>query len=135
MPHIYAPTDAEVAYGLAWAECEDDFVTLQEQMLGIRGRLGELKGQQGIVVDFGVKFMGLREVVEQHYETAVKGPFKKYVEQFVAGINAYAALHPEELLIADVFPLTPQDILMGYLMGNVEISGAGKDLLKILEGN
>ncbi len=133
VPHIYAPTDAEVAYGLAWAECEDDFVTLQEQMLGIRGRLGEYKGRDGIVVDFGIQFMGLREVVNQHYESAVTGPFKKYVEHFVAGINAYAALHPEELLIPDVFPLSEKDILMGYLMGNVEISGAGKDLVKILE--
>jgi acyl-homoserine-lactone acylase len=25
IPHIFAPTDAEVAYGLAWAHCEDDF--------------------------------------------------------------------------------------------------------------
>lgn len=134
VPHIHAPTDAEVAYGLAWAECEDDFVTLQEQMLGIRGRLGESKGKDGLLIDFGIQFMGLREVVNTHYESSVTGSFKKYVEHFVAGINAYAALHPEELLIPDVFPLAPQDIIMGYLMGNVEISGAGKDLLKILEG-
>ena len=32
VPHIMAKTDAEVAYGLAWVECEDDFVTLQELM-------------------------------------------------------------------------------------------------------
>ena len=25
VPHIYAATDAEVAYGLAWAHAEDDF--------------------------------------------------------------------------------------------------------------
>ena len=25
VPHIYAPTDVEVAYGLAWAHAEDDF--------------------------------------------------------------------------------------------------------------
>jgi len=27
VPHIYAKTDAEVAYGLAWAHAEDDFVS------------------------------------------------------------------------------------------------------------
>ena len=27
VPHIFAPTDAEVAYGLAWAHAEDDFKT------------------------------------------------------------------------------------------------------------
>ena len=29
MPHIYAKTDREVAYGLAWAHAEDDFKTIQ----------------------------------------------------------------------------------------------------------
>ena len=30
VPHIFAKTDAEVAYGLAWAHAEDDFKSLQE---------------------------------------------------------------------------------------------------------
>ena len=29
VPHIFAPTDPEVAYGLAWAHAEDDFKTIQ----------------------------------------------------------------------------------------------------------
>ena len=29
VPHIFAATDAEVAYGLAWAHAEDDFKTIQ----------------------------------------------------------------------------------------------------------
>jgi len=29
VPHIFAPTDPESAYGLAWAHAEDDFATLQ----------------------------------------------------------------------------------------------------------
>ena len=37
VPHIRAATDAEVAYGLAWAQCEDDFNTLQEQMRSLSG--------------------------------------------------------------------------------------------------
>ena len=57
VPHIIAPTDAEVAYGLAWAECEDDFITMQEQLLAIKGKLGEVNGRDGIVADFAIKFM------------------------------------------------------------------------------
>ena len=33
VPHIYAKTDAELAYGLAWAHAEDDFKTIQEAYL------------------------------------------------------------------------------------------------------
>ena len=29
VPHIFAPTDPEVAYGLAWAHAEVDFETVQ----------------------------------------------------------------------------------------------------------
>jgi len=134
VPHIMAKTDAEVAYGLAWAECEDQFTTLQELMAACKGMLGEIKGKEGLVADFGVKFMGLQEVVQQKYEQDVTGKFKVYLESFVAGVNAYAALHPEEVLLDALFPITGQDVIVGYLLGNVEVSGAGKDLAKILDG-
>ena len=32
-PHIFADTDMEAAYGLAWAHSEDDFKTIQEAYL------------------------------------------------------------------------------------------------------
>ena len=30
VPHVYAKTDKEAAYGLAWAHAEDDFKTIQK---------------------------------------------------------------------------------------------------------
>ncbi|HEY9489030.1 MAG TPA: penicillin acylase family protein, partial [Chryseosolibacter sp.] len=33
VPHIFAKTDPEVAFGLAWAHAEDDFNTLQKAIL------------------------------------------------------------------------------------------------------
>jgi len=134
VPHIFAPTDAEVAYGLAWAQCEDDFVTMQEQMIAGRGRLGEVKGKDGLTIDFGVQFMGLSEIADKYAPQITNPHFKKYLAAFVEGANAYASLHPEELLLPDLFPLIEKDLLIGYLLGNVEISGAGKDLVNILEG-
>ena len=134
VPHIIAKTDAEVAYGLAWVECEDQFETLQELMAACKGMLGEIKGKDGLVADFGVKFMGLQEVVAERYDEDVTGKFKTYLESFVDGVNTYAKLHPEEVLLKNLFPLSGRDIIVGYLLGNVEVSGAGKDLSKILEG-
>jgi acyl-homoserine-lactone acylase len=134
VPHIIAKTDAEAAYGLAWVECEDDFNTLQEQMAACKGMLGEIKGKDGLTVDFAVQFMGLPEIATARYDTEITGPFRQYLESYVAGINAYAALHPQEVLLDDLFPLTGKDIMIGYLLGNVEISGAGKDLQKIMNG-
>ncbi|NQV78893.1 MAG: penicillin acylase family protein, partial [Lutibacter sp.] len=134
VPHIMAKTDAEVAYGLAWVECEDDFVTLQELMAACRGMLGEIKGKDGLVADFGIKFMGLQEITSKKYEAEVTGEFKVYLESFVAGVNAYAALHPKEVLLNNLFPITGQDVIVGYLLGNLEVSHAGQDLQKIMNG-
>ena len=66
VPHIHAPTDEEVAYGLAWASCEDDFLTVQEQMLAIKGKYGQVRGKEGIIADFGIKFMGIHEYAREH---------------------------------------------------------------------
>ncbi len=134
VPHIMAKTDAEVAYGLAWVECEDDFVTLQELMAACKGMLGEIKGKDGLVADFGIKFMGLQEIASKKYEAEVTGKFKVYLESFVAGVNAYAALHPKEVLLNNLFPITGQDVIVGYLLGNLEVSHAGQDLQKIMNG-
>lgn len=135
VPHIMAKTDAEVAYGLAWAECEDDFKTLQELMAVCKGMLGEIKGKDGIVADFAIKFMGLQEIAQEKYEKEVTGKFKTYLESFVAGVNAYAALHPNKVILKELFPVKGEDIITGYLLGNLEVSHAGKDLMKIMNGN
>lgn len=134
VPHIMAKTDAEVAYGLAWAECEDDFKTLQELMAVCKGMLGEIKGKDGIVADFAIKFMGLQEIAQEKYEKEVTGKFKTYLESFVAGVNAYATLHPNKVILKELFPVKEEDIITGYLLGNLEVSHAGKDLMKIMNG-
>ncbi len=134
VPHIIAKTDAEVAYGLAWVQCEDDFNTMQELMAACKGFLGEIKGQEGIKADFGIQFMGLKEIAEEKYNKDVKGDFKIYLESFVNGVNNYAILHPEKVILDKIFPLKGSDIITGYLLGNLEISHAGNDLKKILGG-
>ncbi len=134
VPHIHAETDTDVVYGLAWAQCEDDFVTLQEQILAARGMLGEVKGKDGLVVDFAIKFMQLREEVDRRYEKEIQGRHRELLASFINGVNTFASLHPDEVLLEDAFPITEKDLLVAYLLGIIDISGAGKDLRKIMGG-
>ena len=53
-PHIFGNTDAEAAYGLAWAHCEDDFVSIQHQLLAARGKLGAVEGKSGVIFDYAL---------------------------------------------------------------------------------
>jgi len=46
VPHIFAKTDAEVAYGLAWAHAEDDFITIQQSYLAGNNLLSNHLGKK-----------------------------------------------------------------------------------------
>ena len=52
VPHIYAATDADVAYGVAVAHSEDDFSTLQDVIAMSRGRYGAIAGEEGAAFDY-----------------------------------------------------------------------------------
>lgn len=132
VPHIFAPTDEEVAYGLAWATAEDDFKTIQEQLLPIKGLAGMVSGKNGAIFDVAVHILDPGKIVEEDYETALSPKFKSVLESYVEGINRYASLHPEEVMHKDLFPAHPKDVLKAYVLGMALLSHADKPIFKIL---
>jgi acyl-homoserine-lactone acylase len=64
VPHIFAPTDPEVAYGIAWAHAEDDFTTIQTLMLTGKGKLSTYLGKKGAPVDFVVGLLNTKATVQ-----------------------------------------------------------------------
>lgn len=135
VPHIFAKTDPEVAYGLAWAHAEDDFQTIQLTMLSGKGMLGQLKGKNGATIDYVVALLKCKEVVEQQYEQQLSKEFKALISGYVAGINAFAARHPEKVLLKKSFPLTTKEYMTAIVLSLSVISGADDVLGKILKGN
>ncbi len=47
VPHIFAKTDAGVAYGLAWAHAEDDFKTIQQGFIAAKRCLDGTQASRG----------------------------------------------------------------------------------------
>lgn len=133
VPHIFAPTDAEAAYGLAWAHAEDDFEHIQHNLLAAQGRLGEVLGKEGVLFDFALKFLGIDTLVEQRYETDLTETFRKVIDGYVQGINAYAMAHPQEVLIKNALPFSGQDVIKGYVLSLSLMSGVGMTLKAIKE--
>jgi acyl-homoserine-lactone acylase len=125
IPHIFAPTDAEAAYGLAWAHSEDDFQHIQENLLAAQGHLAEVTGKEGALFDYLVQFMGIDTLVDKLYATSFTEPFKKVLEGYAAGFNAYAAAHPKEVLLKRAFPTSAIDIIKGYTLNSSLMSGIG----------
>ena len=54
VPHIYAKTDAGTAYGLAWANAEDDFETMQLGYLAGNALLSKHLGLKGASADLSL---------------------------------------------------------------------------------
>src|SRR5436190_7281692 len=69
VPHIFAKTDAEVAYGLAWAQAEDDFKSLQQVLLPAKSLMGSVLGKKAVAGDYAFQLFRCREITEEKWHT------------------------------------------------------------------
>ena len=122
VPHIYGSRDADVAFGLAYAHAEDDFETMQSLIPFYRGELARHIGFAGLPIDFLVQWLGVRDHVAAHYETALSPEIRAHLKGYADGLNYYAATHPLE---ADsrLFPMTPQDLVTGFSLQHLLFYG------------
>jgi acyl-homoserine-lactone acylase len=127
IPHIYGETDADTAYGLAWAHCEDAFELIQRNLLPAKGLMGSVTGIDGALMDFAFQFFDVPRLVAERYETDLSPGFRSILESYVSAVNRYAEEHPEEVLIARAFPFSPQDIIRSYVGIGILLAGAGLD--------
>ncbi|MCX7605705.1 MAG: penicillin acylase family protein [Bacteroidia bacterium] len=129
--HIWAPTDAEAAFGAGWAQSEDVPIPLQHNLLAARGQLGRILGKEGAIWDFLLYFTGLDTI---DYQKHIRAETWAVLEGFAAGVNAYFLSHPEKRLLPDVFPVTAHDIARGsHLILNL-MTGLGRALQWIQTG-
>jgi len=114
VPHISGPTDPDVAFGLAFAHCEDDFATIQEGALIARGQLASVNGAKAAVTDYLIRLLKVRETVTSHYDTALPADARAVLSAYADGVNYYAALHPEKVE-RGLLPMTGRDVAAGFV--------------------
>ena len=133
IPHIYSNTDKELAYGLAWAHSEDDFKTIQEAYLAGNALLSKHIGLRGAPVDFLTQLIQSEEVIDSLFETIDK-KFIEVAEGYAQGINRYAELNPEKVLVKKLFPITPKKMLK-YSFLQLFISSEGDRAIRAIFEN
>ncbi len=133
VPHIYGKTDADCAYGLAYAHAEDDYATIEEALYLSRGMLAMLKGEEAAPFDYLVKLFRFREIVQEKYDTDLSPEVRKICEAYAAGINHFAALHPHEVT-PGILPVTGQDIVTGFVLKTPFFFGLEDEVVKLYEG-
>ena len=130
VPHVIGPRDADVAFGLGFAQSEDDFVTLQQVALAARGQLAATEGRKAAVADYLVHFLRVWETVNAKYESDLPADVRKVLEAYTDGVNYYAALHQDKV-IRGALPFTGKDVAAGFVFKTPFFYGLDRVLLKL----
>ena len=130
VPHIYGKRDVDVAFGLSYAHAEDDFKTMQQMIPFYRGQLAREIGLDGAPIDFLVHWLDVRRQVGENYERVLSPQIRAHLKAYSDGLNYYAATHPME---ADprLFPITPQDLTVGFSLQHLLFYGFESHVTKL----
>ncbi|MBL4585908.1 MAG: penicillin acylase family protein, partial [Flavobacteriales bacterium] len=133
VPHIFGKTDADVAYGLAWANAEDDFFTMQVLLVASKGLSGKMMGKEGAERDFFAHSIGFRERIEQDFHL-LSDEYVRYLEGYCQGINAFAKTHKKEIRVKGSFPVNPKDVVGGSMFALSALIGVPGAVGNIVKG-
>ena len=116
VPHIHGKTDADAAFGLAYAQAEDAWPIMEDSIPFYRGQAAEYQGRDAAVTDYLVHWLDLWGTLERDYERVLKPSTRAYVEAYAAGFNRFAADHPDEVKYPELLPVTGKDIIAGHML-------------------
>lgn len=93
VPHIYGKTDQHCAFGMMYAQCEDNFWQLEETMIRQLGRAAEVYGEKDLNNDAAVALYECVNKAKAAYANA--DPLvRSLCDAAAAGINFYISANP-----------------------------------------
>ena len=96
VPHLFADTLADGAYGLGYAQAEDRLEQIYSNYRQAAGRMAEVGGESHIEDDWKQRLSGHEEVCSRRYpELPLNVRF--YCDSFQDGVNAYITKHTSKL--------------------------------------
>ncbi len=91
--HIYGKTDADVVFGLMYAQAEDDFNRVETNFINSQGRLAEAEGEKEIWRDLRMKLFIDPADMKAKYNESPQW-LKALMDSWADGLNFYLATHP-----------------------------------------
>ena len=134
VPHIYGKTDADVAFGVAIAQSEDDFFTLQDVIAMARGRYGAIAGEDGAAVDYVYHLLDARGTAQRHYGSLPEDT-RALFEAYATGLNQYARDNPGEVKLANLFPVNGGDVAAGFALRQPFFFGLNNVIQPLVSGD
>ncbi|GAB3470772.1 penicillin acylase family protein [Massilia terrae] len=94
IPHIFGKSDADAAFGMLYAQAEDDFNRVEVNYINALGRMAEVEGEKAIWSDLRMKMYVSPADLKARYAQSPEW-LKKLMVGFADGLNFYLYSHPE----------------------------------------
>ena len=133
VPHIYGKTDGDAAFGLAYANAEDDYETILFSLLAARGQLAEVYGKEYAPNDYLVQLMKFQSLVDEKYDTDLSPETRQLCENYAAGMNYYIKTNQIKVP-SNVLPIRGRDLIAGFVHKLPFFFGIHKVIQQIMEG-
>ena len=131
VPHIFGKTDADVAFGVAYAHAEDDFDTLQEVTAMTRGRMATLNGAKSAPIDYVAALLDVDSTVDRKYDDLPED-VRALLDGYASGLNQYAEDNPDEVNLSKLFPVNGKDIAKGFVLRSPFFFGLNGPIEKLI---
>jgi acyl-homoserine-lactone acylase len=121
VPHIYGKTDADVVFGLMYAQAEDDFNRVETNFINSQGRLAEAEGEKEIWRDLRMKLFIDPADMKAKYDESPPW-LKALMDSWADGLNFYLATHPnvKPRVITKFEPWMALSFSEGSIGGDIE---------------
>jgi len=135
VPHIYATSEEDLYYGMGWAQMHSHGDLLMKLYAEARGEGAKFLGESALELTKHLHTMGI-PALGKKYLDLLTAEEKMVMESFVAGINAYAAAHPNHIAehLQGVLPIKTSDVnahslrnLFVEFIGNREMGTANSE--------
>jgi len=94
VPHVFGRTDASTVFGFAYAQAEDNFWRVEENLIWALGRASELYGEDSLSEDRLNHALEIPRLAQEEYGRLDRH-MRTLCDSFAAGFNYYLSLHPE----------------------------------------
>jgi len=94
VPHVHGETDPAAAFGLSYAQAEDNFRQIEDNFARAIGRASEIYGEETLRDDWVNRALGVEALARREYEGADER-LRALLDGYAAGLEHYVASHPE----------------------------------------
>ncbi len=121
VPHVYAKTDADVVFGMLYAQAEHDFNRVETNYINALGRMAEVEGQKALFSDLRMQLFIETAALKKQY-AASPAWLRKLMDSFANGLNFYLQTHPQvkPKLLTRFEPWMALSFTEGSIGGDIE---------------